>query len=303
MGNAARRTSSWIDRRFLGIWIAICLAWILVLMGEFTGQSHWLHHDQLIGHNPQPLLIRLGIFLLAWQVMTAAMMLPTVVPTLQGAIEASRNAGQKYPATLFLAAYFLVWTGFALVVFGADLALHHFVDRWPWLAERAGLISGSTLIVAGLFQFTPLKRQCMTLCRHSVPGPPSPTQNRLKQAWHCGLHHGVYCLGCCWALMLLMFAVGVGHLVAMVLLTGVMILEKTTRRGRSIAPIVGLALVVWGSLALIQPSLTGAGTHHHHAPAAPSQELPQPAAPASPSPPSPVTPEHPHEHPGHPHSH
>jgi predicted metal-binding membrane protein len=72
-------------------------------------------------------------------------------------------------------------------------------------------------------------------------------------AWLLGARHGLSCLGCCWALMLVMFATGVGSLAWMLALTGVMVIEKTTRRGRRLVPAVGAALLIWGALMLVQP--------------------------------------------------
>ncbi|MFW6075295.1 MAG: DUF2182 domain-containing protein, partial [Chloroflexota bacterium] len=154
---------------------------------------------------------------------------------------------------LLLLGYFAIWTGFALVAYVGDTGLHALTNRWMWLDERGWLIAGPTLIVAGLFQFSDLKERCLTECRspqgflwrHYQQGP--------RAALRLGLRHGIFCLGCCWALMLIMFGLGVGNLAWMVGIGSVMIIEKTSRNGHKIMPVVGAALLIWGVLVLLQP--------------------------------------------------
>jgi predicted metal-binding membrane protein len=123
------------------------------------------------------------------------------------------------------------------------------------------------MVLAGGFQFSSLKEQCLNACRHPFSFLTHHYQRGLQAAWNLGIRHGLYCLGCCWALMLVMFAVGVGHFSWMIVLTVVMTLERTWNRGRDIVPVVGVAFLVWGVLVLLHPSwlpdLLGgyAGTH------------------------------------------
>src|SRR5690606_29214040 len=113
---------------------------------------------------------------------------------------------------------------------------------------------GSVLLLAGGFQFSPLKEQCLSECRSPLGFLRRHYQRGLGAAWALGVRHGLFCLGCCWALMLVMFAVGVGSLVWMVGLTAVMVAEKTTRWGRRLAPVVGVALIALGLLAILRPT-------------------------------------------------
>ncbi|MGH2614669.1 MAG: DUF2182 domain-containing protein, partial [Thermomicrobiales bacterium] len=212
-----------------------------------------LHHHALVGPSV-PTLGTILLFLVAWQVMTAAMMLPSSLPLVHLFVRASR--GQERPRlarAAFLAGYFAVWTWFALMALAGDAALHWFAQQFGWLRDRPWLIGGAVLLVAGAFQFSPLKERCLRECRMPFNFLQRHYRRGIPAAWDLGLQHGLFCLGCCWALMLTMFAVGVGNLVWMAGLTGVMVIEKTMPWGRRLAPAVGALLIVWGVLVLVHP--------------------------------------------------
>ncbi len=238
----------------LALWGLVFLSWGLVLLAAVTGQEHLLHHERLFQDNSQPLLLKLIIFLVAWQVMTVAMMLPASLPLIQLFAKVTQ-AQQALVLPVFLAAYLAVWTGFALVTCLGDLGLHYLIDLLPWLAQRPWLISGATLLLAGAFQFSHLKEHCLKACRHPLSFLTHYYQRGLKAAWNLGIRHGLYCLGCCWALMLVMFGLGVGHLSWMLLLTGVMVVEKISPWSRVLVPVVGVLSLVWGALTLLLPAL------------------------------------------------
>jgi predicted metal-binding membrane protein len=236
------------------VWSVVASAWSLALLAAVRGYDHLLRHDAVVGGDGFPGLVALLLFLAAWQVMTGAMMLPSSLPMAGLFVRASRGQARPRLAVMaFLAAYFAVWTGFALVALLSDAGLHRLVGRWRWLDERPRLIAGSVLVLAGAFQFSPLKERCFDACRSPVGFLWHHYRQGLRPAWDLGLRHGLFCLGCCWALMLTMFAVGVGSLTWMAGLTGVMLIEKTTPWGRRLVPLVGAALLVWGALVLWQP--------------------------------------------------
>ena len=251
-----------LDRPVL---VTVALAWALMLALVEADHAAVLDHGAILAAPAASLPVALVLFVVTWQVMTAAMMLPTALPMLRAFARVAR--GQVRPRTtmaVFVGAYVAVWTGFAVVALGGDAVLHRVVDATPWLAQRPGLIAGGVLVTAGLFQFSPLKERCLTECRSPTAFLWAHYRRGVAGAWHTGLRHGGYCLGCCWALMLVMFAVGMGNLVAMAALTGVMLLERTHPRGRRLVPAVGVALVVAGALVA---ALTGpaAGAHGEHA--------------------------------------
>lgn len=243
-----------VDLGRILIWSIVLGAWGLALVIPAFGDGGALSHHSIASERALPPLSTLLIFLIAWQVMTAAMMLPSSLPLIGLFVRASR--GQDRPGlaiAAFLAAYFAVWTGFALVALLTDAGLHRLVARWSWLAERPWLIAGTVVIMAGAFQFSPLKERCLDVCRTPVNFLLRHYQRGVGAAWVLGLRHGLYCLGCCWALMLTMFAVGIGSLVWMVGLTGVMAIEKSTSWGRHLGAVVGGVLFVWGLLLLLHP--------------------------------------------------
>jgi predicted metal-binding membrane protein len=233
--------------------LAIGLGWALAVVAELTGTAEALHHDALIEGGP-PLWAALLLFLLAWQAMVAAMMLPSSLPLIRlfEAASAKQDRPQRV-RTAFLGGYAAVWTGFGALALMGDVGLHQTVDTLPWLEERPWLIGGTILAVAGLFQFSDVKDKCLSKCRMPAPYLLSHYRRGVRGAFMLGSGHGLFCLGCCWALMLLMFAAGFAVLWWMAALTAVMVYEKTGRHGRTLTPIVGVALLGLSVVAFLHP--------------------------------------------------
>jgi predicted metal-binding membrane protein len=196
----------------------------------------------------------LAAFVTTWAVMMAAMMLPAVTPllllyrTVAGGRQSDTAA---FGSTWVLAAgYLLVWAAiglatYAIVHIGAEAVRRLGVeahDRW------AAVALGATLIVAGLYQFTPLKRACLRQCQ----SPYGFVMGHWRDGWwgalRMGTLHGAYCLGCCWALFAVLVAAGVMSLAWMLLLTLVIFAEKVFPYGQRAAVAVGLAFVALGVL-------------------------------------------------------
>jgi predicted metal-binding membrane protein len=260
-------------------WIAISTAWILSVVLLFNDGFHTVAHGAVLEERTRSWLATIVLFLLAWQVMTAAMMLPSSLPMIGLFARVSRGQAQpRLALTAFLGAYFAVWTGFAIVALMTDAGLHRLVNQWSWLEAHDYAIAGSVFVVAGAFQFSSLKERCLDACRTPVGFLFAHYKRGTKAAWDLGVRHGLFCLGCCWALMLIMFAVGVGSLVGMAALTGIMVIEKTNRHGRRLASVVGIALLLWGGLVLLQPNWLPATfassdqTHEHHHEQLPSDQ-------------------------------
>jgi predicted metal-binding membrane protein len=223
--------------------VAIGTAWLIAIATQLTGSAALLHHHALIEGGP-PLWIAVPLFLLGWQVMVAAMMLPSSLPTLRlvGAV-ADEPAGSRHGQVTFLVAFAAVWTVFGLFAFMGDFVLHHIVDVTPWLAARPWLIEGGVLALAGSYQLSPLKRRSLAACRHPADLLMAATATRHGGPFEMGAIHGLVCLGSSWALMLLMFAEGFANLWWMGALTVVMVHEATRRRGQQAAVAVGLVLL------------------------------------------------------------
>jgi predicted metal-binding membrane protein len=244
--------------------LAIAVAWGLAVGAEVTGKAAALHHDALIEGGPS-LWAALLLFLAAWQAMVAAMMLPSSLPLIRlfQAVSRSQENVRRVRGA-FLGGYVVVWTGFGAVAFLFDADVHHTVDAVPWLAERPWLIGGSTLALAGAFQFSELKDRCLSKCRHPAPYLLGHYRRGTAGAFRLGFGHGVFCIGCCWALMLVMFAAGVAMLWWMAALTAVMVYEKTGRHGRQLTPVVGVALLALAAIAFAHPPWFPTPFAHSH---------------------------------------
>lgn len=246
-----------IDRRWLlsWPWLLVVAAWALALLATWTHQSYLINHDYLIEESGLPWVAALLFFLICWQVMTAAMMLPSSLPQVARFVQMSRPA--QHPqrmAAAFLASYAAVWTGFAALAFLGDTGIHQLVRSWPWLAHHPWLIGAATFALAGIFQFTPFKWRFLQACRSSTSFFPRSFCTSAQIAWRSGLRYGQCCLGSCWALMLVMFGIGTGSLVWMAGLAGVMLVEKTVPGGRWFSPIVGVGLFFLAGIWVAHPT-------------------------------------------------
>jgi predicted metal-binding membrane protein len=230
------------------VFAAIAGAWALAIAAQATGSAHAVHHDALIEHGPA-LPVAIALFLVAWQAMTAAMMLPSSLPLVKMyAAHARRHDRPRASLAAFLAGYALVWSAFGALAFLGDLAVHRTVDAWPWLHAHEWLILVATFALAGGYQFSSLKDACLRSCRH--PGAYLLKHYRPGPAGglRLGAGHGAYCVGCCWALMLVMFAAGVASLVWMGALTALMVVEKTAPSGRRFVPVTGATFLAFAAL-------------------------------------------------------
>ena len=226
-------------------------AWLIAALAQLTGNAGALHHHALIEDGGPPLWVALSLFLVAWQVMIAAMMLPASMPTVRVVARASGRPSRPGPAiAVFLAGYAVVWTLFGLVAFLGDVAVHHVVDATPWLDARPWLIEASLLVLAGAYQFAPLKRRGLAACRYPA-GQMHGGAGIEPSAARLGVRHAIDCIACSWGLMLLMFAAGFANLWWMAALTAVMAYETVGRHGRRAAPVVGIVMLgVAGLVAL-----------------------------------------------------
>lgn len=232
---------------------AIGAAWAACVWAEASGNAARFHHHALY-ESGAPFWLSAFVVLGAWQVMTAAMMLPSSLGFIRlYAATARRAPGFPLSLALFLSGYFAVWSGFALVAFGGDMALHRMVAGSAWLAARAALIPAGALGLAALYQFTPLKDACLKVCRHPAMYLMRHYRRGTLNGLRIGFGHGLYCLGCCWALMLVMFAAGVAHLAWMGALAAIMLVEKSAPGGRRAVAPVGVALALLAVTALFVP--------------------------------------------------
>jgi predicted metal-binding membrane protein len=237
------------------LWLLVAAAWALTVIATLTGQRELIDHHFLLEESGLPWPVAALVFLACWQVMIAAMMLPASMPTLNLMLDASRSQSRPSRArAAFLAGYAALWTAFALLAFAGDTLIHHAVDVWPWLAAHAFLIGATTLAVAGAFQFSRLKTRCLAACHAPQALFARGYRVGARPAWLLGVRHGLSSVGCCWALMLIMFGIGVGGPGWMAALTVAMLVEE--RYAASSAPrlALGVALLALAALWLARPA-------------------------------------------------
>ena len=230
--------------------VAIALAWAVAIAAEASGTAAALHHDSLFEQG-LPHWVGVVLFLASWQLMTAAMMLPSSLPLVRLFWAASQR---REALAAFLGGYAVVWSLFGLFAFAGDGLVHELVRAVPALEQRPWLIAGSVLVTAGAFQFTRLKDACLQECRHPAMFMLRGYRRGTGAAFRLGRDHGVFCLGCCWALMLVMFAAGFANLAWMAVLAAVTAYEKAGRHGQRLTPVLGVALVAWGAVVLAHPA-------------------------------------------------
>jgi predicted metal-binding membrane protein len=233
---------------------AIAAAWLIAIVAQLTGTGHLLHHDTLI-EGGLPLWVGVLAFIVAWQAMIVAMMLPSSLPLVRLFAVASANQPDGAAAMrAFLAGYAVIWTGFGIAAFFGDVVLHHVVDATPWLDARPWLIGGSVLALAGAFQFSSLKERCLQKCRLPANFLMTRYRRGTAAAFALGREHGLFCVGCCWALMLVTFAAGFANLWWMAALTALMTYEKTGRFGGRVVRVAGVVLLIGGALLIVHPA-------------------------------------------------
>lgn len=245
--------------------LLIAAAWLTLVIWDHSAYGRYLDHgdwtragvaaaicQQLpAGDWLLPAVLYVG----GWALMCAAMMLPTTLPLLQifqRLTRARRDRGTLL--ALVIGGYLTAWMAFGIVAHALDWSVHEMAGASTFLTFNGWAIGAAVVALAGLYQLLPLKDLCLERCRLPL-GSVLRHWNRERPRWRSfrlGLDHGVFCVGCCWSLMLLMFVVGTGSVAWMLILGVVMAAEKNLPWGRRLAPPLGVALV--GASALIVSS-------------------------------------------------
>ena len=199
-------------------------------------------------------MLSAGLFLVTWLVMMVAMMFPSVAPMTLTFASFSRSRGEGYlPAALFVLGYIAVWTVSGLVPLAVQQAVTQIWMTPPSWLPRAG---GAVIIVAGIYQFTPLKDTCLRACRSPLGFLLTHNFSAgLPAAVKAGASHGVYCLGCCWALMAVLAVIGLMNIAWMAVIAAVFFIEKNGRRGELLPRAVGVACVLAGLAVAAWPAI------------------------------------------------
>ena len=197
----------------------------------------------------------------AWFAMTAAMMTPTTIPMLNSLREILGNASQD-TWWMFVAGYVFMWSSFALVGGGLQIALSHteLLSDHGTLTSRS--LTAGVLALAGVYQFTPIKNMCRDLCLRPMTFFMSHWRSGQVGGFKMGVRHGVVCIGCCWALMLLAFVGTASHWGFMALVTAIMVVEKLPKYGAKVTAPIGIALLVWAALLFFTPEAISLHNSH-----------------------------------------
>jgi predicted metal-binding membrane protein len=261
---AARRVTD--PRAVLGLLLATLAAmawaalwwWSLSPWSRYLGEGGWGDVGALAALCRAipggDIIVPAGLHAIAWVVMIAAMMLPTTLPLLLmfRRITQARSDGARL-AVLVVLGFFAAWFGFGVVAHLADATLRSIAADSAWFIGHGWTVAAAVLIGAGLFQFSALKYRCLEQCHAPFGFVASRWHGRSpsNEALRIGFDHGVFCVGCCWALMLLMFVVGMGNLGWMLVLAAAMAAEKNLPWGRRLRTPLGVALVIWGSAVVV----------------------------------------------------
>jgi predicted metal-binding membrane protein len=245
------------------------LAWVVTVREMGSMGVGMMTHSMTMG---QPFsLSNAGLYIVFWGVMMVAMMFPSVAPMVvlfstiarrkqeqneQEEQEAQTSSSRSSSSVwIFVAGYTLLWTLTGGVAYAGDLAMQSLPHAFPSLRTYGSVIGGATLVIAGLYQLTPLKYLCLTQCRSPFGFLVQHWQEGARGAFRMGFHHGAYCLGCCWSLMAVMFVMGTMNLVWMGILSLVIFVEKIVPHGLNMGKAVGVGLIGIGLLMAVYPSV------------------------------------------------
>ncbi len=235
----------------------IALAWLTLIIWERSSYGRYLDHGQWLEVGfaatmcralPAGSLLLPGLlYVTGWLLMTVAMMLPTVLPLLGiFARVTSDKSDRALLLMLVIVGYLAIWTLFGLIAHVADMGLHAIAAGNTFLSFNGWIISVIVLTIAGLFQFSRFKYRCLDKCRTPFSFINEHWRGHAEcwESFLLGVHHGFFCVGCCWAIMLLMFLVGTGSVGWMLLIGAVMAAEKNVRWGSRLSTPLGIGLLL-----------------------------------------------------------
>jgi predicted metal-binding membrane protein len=248
MANSLRDTIRTHATSGLIVWLPALAGWLLLCwgatnMGSPAAQltmpmSDWSWANWI------------AVFIM-WAVMMAAMMLPTAMPMVSVFGALNRNRRDAGRTAAFVAGYLALWTAFSAAATAAQWVLQTRGLLSPMIVSMSPMFSAALLLIAGVFQFTPLKQACLRACRSPLGFLLTDWRDGLWGAARMGVRHGLYCLGCCWALMALLFVGGVMNLMWIAALTLLVAVEKLAPKGDLLAKALGALMIGAGAARLI----------------------------------------------------
>ncbi len=200
-----------------------------------------------------------ALFMGMWVLMMIAMMFPTGAPMILTFASISKNRqgkGESFvPTWFFVTSYLLLWTAFGVVAYLVAIGANQLGERAMFLHDNGARIGGGLLVVAGVYQLSPLKKLCLTQCRTPLTFVLTSWREGYRGALEMGFRHGTYCLGCCWLVFVILLPLGVMNVAAMGVATLVIFAEKALPGGILLGRLAGAALAVFGVIVLFRPGL------------------------------------------------
>jgi predicted metal-binding membrane protein len=258
-GAVARRASLWWEHYLiLGTLLLLAAASWAVLVVQSRADMQ----------NGFTMGMAASIFLLVWVVMMVAMMFPASAPMVLvfARVQAEkRQRGRPFvPTSIFVCGYLLIWLAAGTFGYGSSLIGERIGANSVWLADNGPRVTGVVLVIAGLYQLTPLKRVCLAGCQSPFSFITSSWREGYGGALHMGLHHGLYCLGCCWLLFVILFPLGMMNIALLAAISGLIFAEKVLPYGNRVTWGAATVLVVYGLAVIIHPALLPVMDAHRH---------------------------------------
>ncbi len=204
------------------------------------------------------------LFIAIWAVMMVAMMFPAAAPMIlmfSAVYAGKRRQEQPYvPTWIFVSAYLLVWALSGVLAYFLAIGAEKLAGQSMWLTTNATHIGGVILVIAGLYQLSPLKNVCLSKCRTPLQFLLTSWHDGYAGAFRMGIAHGAFCLGCCWLLFVILFPLGIMNIAAMAVVTALIFAEKALPIGRQISLIAGVALIIYGSVVIFLPAALPMGS-------------------------------------------
>jgi len=180
-------------------------------------------------------------------------MLPSAAPLILLILGVYRRRDDRHTrlnSILFVSGYLLAWTIFSLAAASGQIALHRAAMLSADMAAQSGVFTATILIITGVYQWLPMKNACLSHCRSPLSFLSHHWREGLAGAVRMGFLHGMFCVGCCWALMALLFVAGVMNLLWVAAIAVFVLVEKLSRQGLLLGRVAGVLLILWGTYVL-----------------------------------------------------
>jgi predicted metal-binding membrane protein len=238
---------------------ALILGSLLVLAAAAWAVLVWQSSTTGMDHVENMLTMDMGValFLAVWLAMMVAMMFPTAAPmilTFAHVQQRKERSGKPFvPTWVFVSSYLAIWTAFGALAYAAALGATELASGSMWVMDNAARIGGGVLVLAGLYQLSPLKEICLSKCRAPMAFVLTSWRDGYAGALRMGLEHGLYCLGCCWLFFVIVFPLGMMNVAVLAAIVLVIFAEKALPFGERAKQLAAAALLAYGTLVILMP--------------------------------------------------